>query len=301
MASTREIKNRIKSVSDTQKITNAMYLISSTKMRKARESAEQGSPYYNMLKREIRRIFAVSDDADISTRYVDSSVDDEQAGGRNGIIVVTGDKGLCGSYNQNVIKEAEKLIAKSDDYVVMAVGDVGWRYFKSHDYKIDESFTQSMNEPSLAMARNITVDVLDKFDNLEFDRIYVCYTEFKGGLSAGEATTFRMLPFDKDDFVAEGNEFASDARNIFEYVPDVNTVLEKSLRYLMIGYTYACLVNSYSAEQTARMMAMDSANDNAGELLDELKLTYNHMRQGAITQEITEISSGARSLKKKKK
>ena len=280
MPSTKEIKNRIKSVSDTQKITNAMYLISSTKMRRARREAEETKPYFDLLRREIRRMFAV--EGDVTSRYLDSSVDESVSGGRNGILVITGDKGLAGSYNQMVIKDAEELMEKSEDYKLYVVGDYGWRYFRTHGADVCEDFVHSMNEPSLAMARDITRELLDEFDDGVFDRLYVCYTEFSGGMSA-----------------AEGNETDVNASTVFEYEPDVQTVLERIMQSYLVGYVYSALVNSYSSEQSARMMAMDAANDNASELLAELKLEYNHVRQNAITQEITEISSGARSLRSK--
>ena len=299
MASTKEIKNRIKSVGDTQKITNAMYLISSTKMRKARRDAERTRPYFELLRKEIHRMFAVGED-DIRSRYYDSSVDENAAGGRSAILVITADKGLAGVYNQNVIRDALALAERSDEYILYVVGDYGWRFFRSHGSKVAEHFTHSMNEPSLAMARNITEELLEDFDKGDFDRIYVCYTEYQGGMSVGEATHDRLIPFDKDDFVPEGEEVAVDASAVFEYEPDVETVLTSSLRSYLVGYIYSALVNSYSSEQNARMMAMDSANENASELLANLELEYNHLRQNAITQEITEISSGARSLKKKK-
>ena len=299
MATTKEIKNRIKSVRDTQKITNAMYLISSTKMRKARRDAEQTKPYFELLRREIRRMFAVG--GDLRSRYYDSAVDENVKGGRYGILVITADKGLAGSYNQNVLRETDKLIAKCDEYMLYVVGDYGWRFFRSHGYNVDESFGQSMNEPTLAMARNIAADLLAAFESGTFDRLYLCYTEFQGGMSAGQAIYERLIPFDKDDFVPEGDETDKDASTVFEYEPDVQTVLERSIQSSVVGYIYSALVNSYSAEQSARMMAMDAANDNASELLSELMLEFNHLRQNAITQEITEISSGARSLKKKRK
>lgn len=297
MASTKEIKNRIKSVGDTQKITNAMYLISSTKMRRARKEAEETKPYFDLLRREIRRMFAVG--GEVSSRYYDSAVDENVAGGRNGILVITGDKGLAGAYNQNVLKETFALIDRSDEYKLYVVGDFGWRYFRTHGTEVCESFVHSMNEPSLAMARDITRELLDEFDDGAFDRLYVCYTYFSGGMSAGEATYDRLIPFDKDDFVPEGEERDVEASTVFEYEPDVKTVLERIMQSYLVGYVYSALVNSYSSEQSARMMAMDAANDNASELLAQLKLEYNHLRQNAITQEITEISSGARSLKSK--
>ena len=299
MASTKEIKNRIKSVSETQKITNSMYLISSTKMRKAREEAEGTKPFFEILRREMRRVFAA--DPDTKSRLYDSSVENEVHGGRNGIIVITGDKGLAGAYNANVIKEAQYVIDNSDDYTLYIVGDYGWRYYRSDGFNVDETFTHSMIQPSIAIARDMAHEMLLRFDNLDFDRLYICYTEFKGGMSSGEATYDRLIPFDRDDFVPVGDEIDEDPGLIFEFVPDVKTVLENCIHSALVGYIYSALVNSYCSEQSARMMAMDSANENAGELLASLQLEYNHLRQNAITQEITEISSGARSLRKKKK
>ncbi len=298
MASTKEIKNRIKSVGDTQKITNAMYLISSTKMRKARQEAEDTKPYFDLLRSEIRRMFAVGND--LRSRYYDADVDESQRGGRNGILVLTADKGLAGSYNQSVIKETLALMDRSDEYKLYVVGDYGWRFFRSRGSNMSEDFAHSMNQPSLAMARDITMELLDDFDKGDFDRIYVCYTEYGGGMSAGSALHDRLIPFDRDDFVPKGDETDTNASTVFEYEPDVETVLERSIQSYLVGYVYSALVNSYSSEQNARMMAMDSANDNACELLDSLMLQYNHLRQNAITQEITEISSGARSLKGKR-
>ena len=297
MPSTKEIKNRIKSVSDTQKITNAMYLISSTKMRRARKEAEETKPYFDLLRREIRRMFAI--EGDITSRYYDAEVDENVAGGRNGILIITGDKGLAGAYNQNVIKKAFALMDKSDEYRLYVVGDFGWRFFRTHGTPVVEDFAHSMNQPSLAMARDITRELLDDFDAGLFDRLYVCYTEFSGGMSAGNAMYDRLIPFDRDDFVPEGEETAVNASAVFEYEPDVKTVLERIMQSYLVGYVYSALVNSYSSEQSARMMAMDSANENASELLDQLTLEFNHLRQNAITQEITEISSGARSLRSK--
>jgi F-type H+-transporting ATPase subunit gamma len=299
MPSTKEIKNRIKSVSDTQKITNAMYLISSTKMRRARKEAEETKPYFDLLRKEIRRMFAI--EGDITSRYYDAEVDENVAGGRNGILVITADKGLAGSYNQSVIRETLALADRSDEATLYIVGDYGWRFFRSHGSKVDETFEHSMLQPTLATAREITNELLERFDRGDFDRLYVSYTEYQGGMSAGEATYDRLIPFDRDDFVPEGDEKDKDASTVFEFEPDVETVLERSIQSYLVGYIYSALVNSYSSEQNARMMAMDAANDNASELLASLELEYNHLRQNAITQEITEISSGARSLKKKKK
>ena len=142
MASTKEIKNRIKSVGDTQKITNAMYLISSTKMRRARKEAEDTKPYFNLLRQEIRRMFAFG--GGLRNRYFDSNVDEAKHGGRNGILVITADKGLAGAYNQSVVKDALALMDKSEDYKLYIVGDYGWRYFRSRGSKVCETFEHSI-------------------------------------------------------------------------------------------------------------------------------------------------------------
>ena len=243
-------------------------------------------------------MFAI-EGGEVHSRYYDADVDENVAGGRNGILVITGDKGLAGAYNQNVIKESMELMDKSDEYRLYVVGDFGWRFYRTHGFPVCVGFQHSMNQPSLAMARAITRELLDDFDDGLFDRLYVCYTEFSGGLSFGTAMHDRLIPFDRDDFVPEGEETDVNASTVFEYEPDVKTVLERIMQSYLVGYVYSALVNSYSSEQSARMMAMDSANDNASELLGQLKLEFNHLRQNAITQEITEISSGARSLRNK--
>ena len=296
MATTREIKNRIKSVKDTQKITNAMYLISSTKMRKARREAEASKPYFDLLRREIRRMFAAG--GKIHSVFLNSAVDDSVRGGRYGVLVITADKGLAGAYNQNVIKETQALISMSDEYVLYVIGEVGQRFFRTHGYNTSASFGVPMPEPSLGIARTMATVLLDEYDKKAFDRLYVVYTDFTSGMSSGVATHDRLLPFDKDDFTTEGDEIASSAEVVFEYDPGIEKVLDSVLPSYMMGYIYSALVNSYSSEQTARMMAMDAANDNANELMGHLSLEYNHLRQNAITQEITEISSGARGLKR---
>jgi F-type H+-transporting ATPase subunit gamma len=136
MPSTKEIKNRIKSVSDTQKITNAMYLISSTKMRRARKEAEETKPYFDLLRKEIRRMFAVG--TDLSSRYYDADVDENVAGGRNAILVITGDKGLAGAYNQNVLKETQALIDKKVVELVRGQHQKALRILQENKQKMDE-------------------------------------------------------------------------------------------------------------------------------------------------------------------
>lgn len=295
MATTKEIKNRIKSVKDTQKITNAMYLISSTKVRKAKKAAEATKPYFNLLKKEIRRMFAI--DASISGSYFVDETPEDDKDDICGILVITADKGLAGAYNQNVIKKTQAIIPESGNYKLYVVGEYGRHYFMSHGFKVDEAFDYTANEPSLARSRAMMMYILSDFDDAAITKAIAVYTDYTNGMSEGIASTMELLPFDKGDFIAEGEEHATDASTVFEYEPNIETVLDRVVPSYLTGFIYSALVNSYCSEQTARMMAMDAANNNAQELLDALSLEYNHVRQGAITQEITEISSGARAQK----
>lgn len=302
MATTKELKNRIKSIKDTKKITNAMYLISSTKMRKAKAEMEGTRPYFDALRKEIRRMFRTSEG--ITGKYL---IDRELANKDDecyGILVITADKGLAGAYNMNVIKDALELIGRTKNHKLYVVGEYGRQYFMSRGYNIEEDFEYTAQNPTLYSARKITNTLLEAFDKGQIDRCYISYTDFKNSFAGGVATHMRLLPLNKshieerdmshdnDPDVSANKEAAS-----FTYEPNLETVLNSTVSSYLSGFVYAALVNSYCSEQNARIAAMSAANDNADELLGKLSLEYNHVRQGAITQEITEISSGARAQK----
>ena len=300
MPSTKEIKNHISSVKDTRKITNAMYLIASTKMRKAKGELDLTRPYFSALKGEIKRIFRISED--IHNKYFYPPQGEPELNGCNGYLVITADKGLAGAYNQNVIKEAVKLMKdhsaaghKADKLFV--VGEYGRHYFASHNIPIEQSFLYTAQNPTLHRAREITTILLDLYNRGELDKIYIVYTDFAGGLNE-QACSTRLLPFHRADFITDTVEKA--VTRPFDFYPSIETVLDNIVPSYVSGYIYSALIDSFCSEQNARMTAMDSANQNAQKLLSELSVEYNHVRQGAITQEITEISSGAKALARKK-
>lgn len=295
MASTKEIKNRIKSVQDTQKITNAMYLISSTKMRKAKAALDNTRPYFKVVKSEIKRIFRTA--PEVQSRYFypeDAKVSNE---GTYAYLVITADKGLAGAYNQNVLKETRKLIEKHKDCKLYVVGEYGRQYFLNHKVPIEQSFLYTAQNPTIDRAREISKVILEPFENGEVDKIYVVYTDMKNSMSEEVATT-RLLPFHRSHFV---NPDEKPVKNEFEFMPNVANVLENVTKSYVTGFIYAALVDSFCSEQNARMTAMNSANQNAEKILTELRVQYNRVRQAAITQEITEVSSGAKAQKRKRK
>lgn len=295
MANTKEIKDRISSVQDTKKITNAMYLIASTKMRRAKAELEGTRPYFSALQKEIKRVFRTAG-------YVDSKYFFPRAGvytldGASACLVITADKGLAGTYNQNAIRKAEELMATAAPMKLFVVGEYGRRYFHQKGIPVARSFLYTAQNPTMHRAREIGQVLLDLYNQEKIDKLFVVYTDMKNSLTA-EAKSTRLLPFHHLQFAAKEDEVA--VERPFEFVPSVTAVVDNMLESYINGFIYSALVDSFCSEQSARMTAMDAANRNAQDLLDDLSLQYNRVRQAAITQEITEVSSGVKALKQSK-
>ncbi|MBR3042475.1 MAG: ATP synthase F1 subunit gamma [Eubacterium sp.] len=295
MANTKEIKNRIGSVKNTQKITNAMYLISSTKMRKAKEELERTRPYFDMQEHEIRRIF--QSEIDITSRYFYPKTGRRPAE-TYAYLIITADKGLAGAYNHNVTKLAEEEMGKHKKTKLYVVGEYGRRYFQRRDYDIEKSFLYTAQNPTFSRAREISSILLEQYDNKEIDEIRVIYSDMVSEFLT-EVKMMRLLPFDRREFWTKQEE--KNEKDVhFEFDPSVNEVLNRVIPGYVAGNIYGALVDSFSAEQNARMTAMDSANKNAESLLADLQIQYNRVRQAAITQEITEVAAGAKAQRKKR-
>ncbi|HIS51765.1 MAG TPA: ATP synthase F1 subunit gamma [Candidatus Onthomonas avicola] len=294
MPSSKEIKSRIESVRDTQKITNAMYLIASTKMRKAKSGLDLTRPYFTALRGEIKRIFRTVQDVESPYFYpLDGSTLPE---GTYACLVITADKGLAGAYNQNVIRKAAELLEAHPDTQLYVVGEYGRRYYARRHIPIEQSFLYTAQNPTMQRAREISSILLDRFERGELKKIYVVYTDFQNGLSS-EVRSTRLLPFHRTHFADSEPEKAVTAP--FEFVPSIPVILTHMMQSYVSGFIYSALVDSFCSEQNARMTAMSSANQNAENILSELSLQYNRVRQAAITQEITEVSAGARAQRSK--
>ena len=297
MGSIKEIKNRIKSVQDTRKITSAMYLISSTKLRKAKKNFEATRPYFDAISHEIKRIFRI--DENVQSRYFYPKGVIENLEGTYGYLVITADKGLAGAYNQNVIKETVRMLSEHDDNLLFVVGECGRHYFTTHHIPIEQSFRYTAQNPSLYRAREITNVLLDRYDRGEITKMYVICTDYQNSYSE-EAQVMRLLPFHKADFNIQPPAWEKKVKVPFKFMPNLSEVLNNTIESYVLGIVYGALVDSFCSEQSARMNAMDSANRNSQEILNDLKVQYNHTRQAMITQEITEISAGAKAMKRKR-
>ena len=296
MASTSEIRRRIGSVRQTQKITHAMYLISQAKLRKAKQELDNTRPYFQALQTEIGRVFNA--DSSIESRYLTPA--DPNAKPLPGVpacLLITADKGLAGAYNQNVIRQGQQLMAEHPGTALYVVGEYGRRWFAQRGVPVEKSFLYTAQNPTLDRARHIAELLLDRFDAGEINSVWVIYTDMKNGL---EATVHQaqVMPLHRERFHAAAAAAAGDA--VYEFVPSAKAVLDNAARSCLTGYIYSALVDSFCSEQSARMTAMNAADQNAEELLKDLSVQFNRARQAAITQEITEVSAGERAQRSKK-
>ena len=296
MASTSEIRRRIGSVRQTQKITHAMYLISQAKLRKAKADLSNTRPYFDALQREIGRVFNA--DSTIESRYVDPV--DPNAKPLPGVpacLLITADKGLAGAYNQNAIRQAQKYLTANEGAVLYVVGEYGRRWFSQRGIPIEKSFLYTAQNPTLRRARQIGELLLERYDAGAINAVHVIYTDMKNGLEA-TVRQAQLLPLHRERFSAAKADTAGDP--VFEFIPSAAAVLNNAVRSCLTGFIYSALVDSFCSEQSARMTAMNAADQNAEELLKDLSVQYNRARQAAITQEITEVSAGERAQRSKK-
>lgn len=297
MANMKEIQSRISSVKDTMKITNAMYMISSSKMQQARKKLEDTEPYFYGLQGEISRILRHV--PEMEHPYFEQR--EKLKGNQRKIatIVVTGDKGMAGAYNHNVLKLAEEMLQMPGDHRLYVIGELGRHYFAQRNVHVDEEFHYTVQNPSMHRARMIAGKILPLFHEEELDEVYIIFTRMENSLSC-IPEKIQLLPLEHTSF-SEMKMPLNVHRESIALYPSAESVLDSIVPNYIIGMIYGCLVESYSSEHNARMMAMQAATDSAKEIIKDLSIEYNRARQAAITQELTEVVSGARAQKRKRK
>lgn len=295
MATIKEIRTRMKSVEQTLKITNAMYLISSSKLRKARQMLSDVQPYFQKITETISDILHHS--PEIEHCFFDKRSHKKGAERKVGYVVITGDKGLAGAYNHNIIKLTEQLVAQTSGAIVFPVGQFGRNYFITHGVveQDDESFLYTVQDPTTHRAMEMSEFLLGQFTRGELDEVYIIYTEMVSSVRL-EPTVRKLLPLDVDAFPWKPRTPERYHQTV-EYVPSAKSVLSQLVPGYAKGILFGALVESFCSEQNARMTAMDSSTKNASEMLRALSLVYNRVRQSAITQEITEIVGGSQQKK----
>lgn len=286
----REIRSRIDSVQQTMKITNAMYLISSSKLRKARKSLAETEPYFESLQATISDILLHA--PEIKHPYFEER--ERPEGKKRGYIVITADKGLAGAYNHNVVKLAEQYLKQGKDNLLLVVGQVGREYFQRRNYRVDVEFLYTAQNPTLYRAREISETVIQLFQENSLDEVYIIFTKMFSSIKM-EPEVIRLLPLERKKFEGKGKR---GYEQIATFWPSKKAVMDRLVPNYLKGLIFGALVEAFSSEQNARMIAMDSATTSAKKMIRELSLRYNRARQASITQEITEIASGTQSLRR---
>lgn len=297
MANAREIQSRMKSIKDTMKITNAMYMISSSKLKKAKKNLADTEPYFYAMQGEISRILRHV--PDIENKYFDSRQQIKDDDRKVGYIVVTADKGLAGSYNHNVFKEVEDAMAESKNNKLFVVGEMGRHYFEKKGVEIAHQFHYTAQNPSVSRARAISELLIEDFLEHDLDEVVMVYTRMLNSMQV-ETERIKLLPLGKNEFNTVKIP-AGVRREELVLSPSADDVINSIIPNYVQGFIYGALVESFSSEQNLRMMAMEAATSSAQAMLRDLSIQYNRVRQAAITQEITEVVAGAKAQKKKKK
>lgn len=300
MANMREIRERISSIQQILKITNAMYLMSSSKLKKARKSLESTEPYFYKLQSTIESVLEHTP----HTRqlYFDrrSGIPDEKR--KKGYIVITADKGLCGSYNHTITRFAEEQLKSVPDInncYLFVMGQVGRMYFQNRkkaakNAYVDGEFLYTTQNPTLYRAMEIAQLVLDKFEKKELDEVYLIYTDMVSS-NVQEPRMVRLLPFERRHF-GKAPDGTMKKLPKASFVPSPEKVMDYLIPQYAKGIIYGAMVEAFCCEQQSRMTAMDAATSSAKDMIKDLSLMYNRARQAAITQEITEVCAGANGL-----
>ena len=282
MPSTIDIRRRIRSVKNTQQITKAMKMVAAAKLRRAQDRMLAARPYSAAL-REVLASLATR--VDISKHPL---LQEREAEKKVLLLVVTADRGLCGAFNTNVLRASLNAVRERgwQEVHVLPIGRKANDFFKRRELPVRPQATQVLQALSLETAREIAQSLINDFTGGEFDAVYVLYNEFKS-IIAQRVTLERLLPLERPTVETTAPPIE------YVYEPGPEAILADLLPKHIEFQLYRVLLESAAAEQGARMTAMESATKNAGEMIDHLTLTYNRIRQAAITKEIIEIVSGA--------
>ena len=292
MESMRDIKRRKESVQSTGQITKAMKLVSSVKLQKAKVGAEVSKPYFDTMYNTVAGMIAKS--GQMSHPYLQKSQSEKKA-----VILISSNRGLAGGYNANVVK----LVTKDERFskentIIYAVGTKGRDSVDRLGYEIAGDYSEAMNEPVYSDATGIGKEVLSKFAQGEIGEIYLAYTIFKNTIVQIPTMT-KLLPIDAEDIASESEDVSEDPVDritLMNYEPEPEEALDAIVPKYINSLIYGGLVESHASENGARMQAMDSATNNAEEMISDLSLKYNRARQASITQELTEIIAGASAI-----
>jgi F-type H+-transporting ATPase subunit gamma len=284
LASTRDLRRRIRSVRNTEQLTRAMKMVAAARLRRAQESILAARPYAHRMRDVLARLAARTD---ASRHPLLAERGDEHVE----LLIVTSDRGLCGSFNANIIRRAAQFLDERAEQSITlhTVGRKAHEFFRRREHRIKKAYSDVFRDFSFTRAREIGQDLIDRFMRRELDAVYMAYNEFKSAIQQ-RVVVEKLLPLKRIQAAggAGGLEYL--------YEPEPARLLDSLLKRHVNVQVWAALLESNAAENGARMSAMDTATKNAGELIDRLTLQMNRIRQAAITKEIIEVVSGADAL-----
>ena len=306
MESLNDIKKRIKSVNDISQMTHAMQLVSASKMRKSKIQHEKVSPFFTLCAESLMELHNSAKDVD--NPFLTMREHKTGSTWKIAYFILTGDQGLAGAYNNNIVKIAEEHIQKKilenakksikTDYKLYVFGHIGGEKLKRDGYNVDPDFSFPISDPTYYEARNVANIIRAKYLSGEFDLVYLIYTKMESAISMKPVIT-RLVPIDtkslKDSFAsgAEDAGIALEVGSTMDYYPNANDVFSFLIDTGLNAVMYGAMVEAFACEQTARMQAMDNANRNADEMMKKLTIESNRARQARITNELNEIVNGA--------
>ena len=286
MASMRDIKRRKSSIQSTQQITKAMKLVSTVKLQKSKRRAMDARDYFSYMYRTVQSMLKKA--GTIQHPFITPC-----EGGKKAVIMITGNRGLAGGYNSNVIKLITRGELKKEDLIIYTLGSKGREAMARYGYELAEDYSEMIENPEYIDAMRLSANLLNAFKQGEIGEIYLAYTHFKNTV-VHEPVLMKLLPVEAGDTTEGAEESANEIPMNFE--PAEQEALDLIIPKYVTSLIYGGMVESVASENGARMQAMDSATSNAEELVDKLTLQYNRARQGSITQELTEIIAGANAI-----
>jgi len=288
MASMREIKRRRSSIQSTQQITKAMKLVATVKLQKARQRAENSKPYFQYMYKTVTSMLAKA--GNVEHPYVQGGNSDKV-----GIVVITSNRGLAGGYNSNVVKLVQSLGYAKENVRIYPVGKKGMDMLARKGYEVAGNYCDMIEEPTFDDAKQLSNRLLSDFIKGEIGEIYVAYTEFKNTV-VHIPKMVKLLPVDASAVAEDSQVSDVDKLTLMNFEPSEEEAIGLLIPKYVTSILYGAFVEAVASENGARMQAMDSATNNAEEIINDLELKYNRARQGAITQELTEIIAGADAI-----
>ena len=289
MASMREIKRRRGSIQSTQQITKAMKLVATVKLQKARQRAENSKPYFQYMYKTVTSMLAKA--GNVEHPYLQGGKSDKV-----GIVVITSNRGLAGGYNSNIAKLVQTCGVAKENVRLYAVGKKGMDMLVRKGYELAGNYSSMIEEPTFEDAKQLSNRLLEDFTKGEIGEIYVAYTEFKNTV-VHIPKMVKLLPVDANAVVEDDSQVSDvDKLTLMNFEPSEEEAIGLLVPKYVTSILYGAFVEAVASENGARMQAMDSATNNAEEIINDLELKYNRARQGAITQELTEIIAGADAI-----